>query len=71
MSKYFKDLLQRVGISFASTLAGLALAAQPFNVLTFDWASSLVASASAAILVLLAGVAAKTSGDPDSAGFLK
>ncbi|MEU7010354.1 holin [Streptomyces sp. NPDC046332] len=68
MSQYLKDLAERVLGVFLTTLAGLALAAEPFNLLTFDWGTALGASGSAAVLALVVGLAARFKGDPDSAG---
>lgn len=71
MSSYLRDLLERVLLVFATTLAGLAAGAEPFNVLTFDWGSALTVSGSAAVLALLVGVASKGVGDPNKAGLTK
>lgn len=69
MKKYLADLAQRTGTVFVVTLAGLAVAAEPFDMLTFNWPSALGTSGSAAVLALLVGLAARLSGDKDSAGF--
>lgn len=69
MRTYLLDLLQRVVTAFVLTLAGLAAAAEPFNVLTFAWGPALTVSASVAALALLTGLAARLSRDKDSAGF--
>lgn len=68
MSLYLRDLAQRVLTVFATTLAGLAAAAEPFDVLTFGWVRALTVAGSAAVLALLLGLAAKFTGTPDSAG---
>lgn len=68
MSEYVKDLFERVLATFLATLAGLALAAQPFDILDFDWRTSLTVSASAAVLSLLKGVVARSTGPTDGAG---
>lgn len=68
MTQYLKDLFERVMATFLATLAGLALAAQPFDLLTFDWKTSLVVSASAAFLSLLKGIVARATGPTDGAG---
>lgn len=71
MNQYLKDLAERVVGVFVTTLVGLALAAQPFDVLTFAWGPALTVSGSAAVLALLVGLAARFKGDPDSAGLSK
>lgn len=68
MTQYVKDLFERVVSTFLATLSGLALAAQPFDLLSFDWRTSLTVSASAAVLSLLKGVAARATGPTDGAG---
>ena len=59
-------LLKTAGVGVA-TLSAMALAAQPFNVLTFNWGSALTVSGSAAALALLEGLAGKLTGDKDQA----
>lgn len=68
MSEYVKDLFERVISTFLATLSGLALAAQPFDILSFDWPTALTVSASAALLSLLKGVVARGTGPTDGAG---
>ena len=68
MTQYVKDLFERVLMTFAQTLAGLALADQPFNLLSFDWNTALAVSASASLLALLKGVLARSTGPTDGAG---
>lgn len=68
---YVLDLVQRVVTAFVLTLAGLAAAAEPFDVLTFQWDVALTTSTSVAVLTLLTGLAARFSGDKNSAGFTK
>lgn len=68
MSTFIKDLAERVASAFAGSLAALALAAQPFDVLTFDWSTALTVSGSAAVLTLLKGLAARFTGPTDGAG---
>ena len=68
MNHYLKDLAERVTATFLATLSGLALAAQPFDILSFDWGTSLTVSASAAVLSLLKGVVARMTGPTDGAG---
>lgn len=69
--RYLIDLLERAGTVFATTLAGVAVAAQPFNVLTFHWDTALTTAGSAAVLAVLVGLGAGRSGDPGNAGFTK
>lgn len=69
MKTYLADLAYTVGGAFALTLAGLATAAEPFDLLTFDWSTNLTVSGSAATLALLHGIAARFQGDPDRARF--
>lgn len=66
---YVLDLVQRVVTAFVLTLAGLAAAAEPFDVLTFQWDVALATSTSVAVLALLTGLAARLSRDKNSAGF--
>ena len=68
MNKYLKDLGERVSMTFIATLAGVAVAAQPFNVLTFGWGAALTVAGSAAVLSLLKGLAARGTGPTDGAG---
>lgn len=69
MKRYLADLAQRVITVFVMTLAGLAVAAEPFDVVTFHWGPALTLSASSATLALLTGLAARLSRDKGSAGF--
>ncbi len=71
MNTYLKDLAERVLGVFATTLAGTAVAAEPFNVITFEWGAALTTSGSAAVLALLIGVASRAKGDPNSAGITR
>jgi ABC-type nitrate/sulfonate/bicarbonate transport system substrate-binding protein len=62
---YLKRLALKVaGVGSASLLA-MAAAAQPFNVLTFNWGTSLTVAGSAAVLALLEGLAGGLTGDRD------
>lgn len=62
---YLKRLAVKVaGVGSASLLA-MAAAAHPFNVLTFDWSTSLTVAGSAAVLALLEGLAGAFSGDKE------
>lgn len=62
---YLKRLATKVlGVGTAS-LAATALAAHPFNVLTFDWTTNLTVAGSAAVLALLEGLAGAFAGDKD------
>jgi hypothetical protein len=69
VKKYLFDLAYTVGGAFVLTLAALAAAAEPFDVLTFDWGTSLTVAGSAAVLTLLHGLAARFQGDKDRARF--
>lgn len=64
MPPYIQNLAALVFGTFVGSLAALALAAQPFNVLTFDWGVAMTVSGSAAVLALLKGLAARFVGDP-------
>lgn len=63
MSLYLKRLAIKVIGVFTFTLAALATAAAPFNVLTFDWGVALTVAGSAAVLALLEGLAGALTGD--------
>jgi len=65
---FLRDLAERTAMTFFATLAALALAAQPFNVLTFAWGPALTVSLSAAVLTLLKGLVAQHTGPTDGAG---
>lgn len=64
---YLKRLVTKVLGVGTATLAATALAAHPFNVLTFDWGTNLTLAGSAAALALLEGVAGAFTGDKDEA----
>ena len=68
---YFKSLAEQVIKVFLTTLAALAAADQPFNVLTFAWGDALTVAGSAAAFALLVGLAAKQVGDTDSANLTR
>jgi hypothetical protein len=53
-----------IGVFLAGLLAMMA-AARPFDVLTFNWAASLVVAGSAAVLALVEGLAGRFTGDPE------
>lgn len=69
MRTYLLDLVYTVLGTFLATLAGIAAAAEPFDLFTFSWGAALGTSGSAAALVLLHGLAARFQGDPDRARF--
>ena len=71
MGLYLKRLAVKVGGVFAGALAAAAAAAQPFNVLAFDWGASLTSAGRLAILALLEGVAGRFTGDKDDPGALR
>ena len=63
MGTYARRLaIKTLGVGVAS-LAALALAARPFDVLTFDWTTNLTVAGSAAVLALLEGLAGAFTGD--------
>jgi ABC-type nickel/cobalt efflux system permease component RcnA len=68
MRKYLADLAYMVLGTFLATLAGMA-SAGAFDVLTFDWGNALTVSGSAAVLVLIQGLAARFQGDRERARF--
>lgn len=65
MSLYLKRLAFKVLGVFLGGLLAMAAAAQPFNVLTFDWTSALTVAGSLAVLALLDGVAGAFTGDKE------
>ena len=65
---FLKRLAIKVLGVFVLTLAALAAAARPFDILTFDWVVALTVSGSAAVLALLEGLAGRFMGDPDRPG---
>lgn len=69
MGIYLRRLAYKVVGVFLATLAGAAVAAEPFNVLTFNWPSALTVAGSVAVLALLEGLAARFKGDPDRPTF--
>lgn len=69
MRKYLTSLLYAVVGVFIGSLASLAVADTPFNVMEFDWGNALTVSGSLAVLALLHGIAARFQGDPDRARF--
>ena len=69
--RYLTDLAYSVTGAFSATLAAQAVAAEPFNLVTFDWPTALTVSGSTAVLTLLHGVAARFQGDPDRARFTR
>lgn len=66
MTPYLKRLGALVLGAFIAAFLGFLLLAQPFDILTFDWQTALVGSASTAFLALVKGVAAKYVGDPET-----
>lgn len=65
MNTFAKRLaVKTLGVGVAS-LAALALAARPFDVLAFDWTASLTVAGSAAVLALLEGLAGAFTGDKE------
>lgn len=65
MQTYLIRLAAMVVGAFLSTLAGLLASQEIFNVLTFDWPGALTVSGSAAVLVLVKGLAARFVGDAE------
>lgn len=65
MGLYLRRLALKTGGVFLAGVAAMAAAAQPFNVLTFDWTSTLTVAGSAAVLALLDGLAGRFTGDAD------
>lgn len=63
MNAYARRLaIKTLGVGVA-TLSALALAAKPFDILTFDWTTNLTVAGSAAVLALLEGFAGAFTGD--------
>lgn len=71
MSQYLRQLGLKVAGVGVTSLTAMALAAQPFNVLSFDWGTALTVSGSAAALALLEGLAGKLTGDRDHASITR
>lgn len=71
MGTYLKRLAYKVVGSFLITLAAMAAAERPFNVLSFGWGIALTVSGSVAVLALLEGVAGSFRGDPDQPSLKK
>lgn len=71
MGTYARQLAFKVVGTGVASLAALAVAAQPFNVLEFDWGTSLTVSGSAAVLALLEGLAGRFTGDRDQASITR
>jgi hypothetical protein len=65
MTVFLKRLALKVVGIFLATLAAQAAASTPFDVQTFAWVPALTVSASAAVLVLLEGLAGRFTGDPE------
>jgi len=65
VSEYLKRLGLKVAGVFLTALLAMAMAAQPFNVLTFNWGAALTVAGSAAVLALLEGLAGRFRGDPE------
>lgn len=66
MSEYLKRLAIKTFGVFLAGLLGFVALAQPFNILTFDWKTALVGSASIAAVALLEGLAGRFTGDKDA-----
>lgn len=71
MTLFLKRLAYKVVGVFVATLAAMAAAAQPFNVLTFNWGSALTVAGSLAVLALLEGLAGRFTGDADTPTLMK
>lgn len=63
MGTYARRLaLKTLGVGLASFTA-LAVAAKPFDIMTFDWTTNLAVAGSAGVLALLEGLAGAFTGD--------
>lgn len=67
MSPYLKDLLERSTSSFAGAAVAV-LGAGQVNILDADWRAALGVGAGAAVMSLLKGLAARSTGPSDGAG---
>lgn len=67
MSKYFKDLAERVVTAFATGMLSV-IGLDAVNLLDVDWRAALGIGGGAALVELLKGLAARGTGSPDSAG---
>lgn len=65
MSLYLKRLAAKVAGVFLAALLAMVAAAQPFNVLSFDWTTALTVAGSAAVMALLEGLVGRFTGDPE------
>ena len=63
--EFAKRLAVKVAGVFLAALLAMAMAAQPFNVLTYNWGAALTVAGSAAVLALLEGLAGRFRGDPE------
>lgn len=61
---FARRLAFKVFGTFLVVLAASATAATPFDVMTFHWTATLTVAGSAAVLMLLEGLAGKFTGDP-------
>lgn len=71
MKLYLRRLAAKVTGAFLGTLTALAVASQPFNVLTFNWVPALTVSGSVAALALLEGLAGRFTGDRNEPRILR
>ena len=67
MSKYWKDLVERVIASFAEGVLSV-IGLDAVNLLDVDWRAALGVGGGVALVTLLKGLAARGTGSPDSAG---
>lgn len=65
MTVFLKRLAFKVFGVFVASLLAVMAAAQPFNLLTFDWTVALTVAASAAVLALVEGLAGRFTGDQE------
>lgn len=65
MSLYLRRLAFKVTGVFLAALLAVVAAAEPFNVLSFDWRTALTLAGSAAVLALLEGLAGRFTGDKE------
>lgn len=68
---FLRRLAFKVAGVFLAALFALAMADQPFNVLTFAWGTALTVSGSAAFLALLEGLVGRFTGDPEEPRVLR
>lgn len=63
LKSYLAELAALVGGTFAGSLATAVVAAEPFDVWTYDWPTSVKIAASLAVVALAKGLVGRFRGD--------